>query len=121
MRLCFYVIPWFVRPLPERCRHADLGIKSPPVGLPALLFKVIEGADRSLEHPVAVCRTSQRPALSDALKRIPIGVVCIKKTPAVRDKLVYPHVSRLISIDLPVRTMLGTVYYGCTHGPRQRT
>ena len=31
MRLCFYVIPWFVRPLPERCRHADLGIKSPPI------------------------------------------------------------------------------------------
>ena len=30
MRLCFYVIPWFVRPLPERCRYADLGIKSPP-------------------------------------------------------------------------------------------
>ena len=25
------MIPWFVRPLPERCRHADLGIKSPPV------------------------------------------------------------------------------------------
>ena len=88
---------------------------------PMSFYCSLEGADRSLEHPVAVCRTSQRPALSDALKRIPIGVVCIKKTPAVRDKLVYLHVSRLISIDLPVRTMLGTVYYGCTHGPRQRT
>ena len=30
MRLCFYVIPWFVRPLPGRRRYTDLGIKSPP-------------------------------------------------------------------------------------------
>ena len=30
MRLCFYVIPWFVRPLAGQCRYAHLGIKSAP-------------------------------------------------------------------------------------------
>ena len=50
------------------------------------------------------------PALSHALKHIPSGEVCIKKAPAACDKLMHLHVSRLISIDLPFRTVCGTVY-----------